>query len=918
MPGIHLQTFSKFDWLNPEKESLLTIPGSYWLCHKKNIYKFIFKYHRTVKNPMQFSYGRELLKIVRRIIKCHPNRGQQFDTSHLLVTYNCTSWTRRDKMFAILKFQQRSNAATFSHAFVLTISLKYPTVKEADADTTFKNLNVSLDTKEKITENAGESLNATTAEVHFVDAEFQDNINENKSKNCNIKTCEENIDQHAIDRDVKKQSLKSTKKMDKISIEKLDDGNEETKSIAVQKSNQEMQNNRRYKIFSSLESGIIKDDVSKWTLSNGFGFYEDSMETNICPLNDKNVLDDGRKMINETIADSDNISDQYFIEKEIQCNKRSNSSFSTISQPLQKDFRAEMKNINEHSTLEVIKRNNNESIHTKLKEHNNEMTKTDLKFEDNKQHTTIIIDNNLSTNNTYKSYKSRKQKGREFERKTISDDKVLRSSNITDLVMEGLMFTIRQDQDSVAVIEQKTKLEMDEVLENSEKVETKAGEKCLLNSSLLKLENLVTMIDSPHNEQQHKTCHAISNSTCLSPFSSFSSSTIYNLDVNSIDEKMDKLNIPTNYDKHIVKDYLNPCESRWQNKYISSSIKNNDDCSSRGMITEGNKQLMKQQDDNENNREDRNNIETEEEKRKDFIPQALQPTLVSSEKKNGGLQNGDLLTGNTDAEEANKYEISAKRFYNSPLSSYSSPRRMFAKKENSISEESASIMLAQQEANGPRIISDKAITFEQMSPTLQKVLRHTRRLSSNSKTFQCEQETQHVTSTENAFSETAISFKDNDTSLNTSSVELGADSEEIKGPKSESCLTINKDAPETIEDTKIYDNEDTRVSTREKTNESNRASRRNSSSKNGSPRKLQDITEDFYYDLLHVRNKDNAIRQRCLRRRQRSLNNSDNIKNGKVRIEMLKFIQDITEGARVVVRRLNIDNKSNLSERGST
>lgn len=37
---------------------------------------------------MQFSYGRELLKIVRRIIKCHPSQGQQFDTSHLLVTYS--------------------------------------------------------------------------------------------------------------------------------------------------------------------------------------------------------------------------------------------------------------------------------------------------------------------------------------------------------------------------------------------------------------------------------------------------------------------------------------------------------------------------------------------------------------------------------------------------------------------------------------------------------------------------------------------------------------------------------------------------------------------------------------------------------------------------------------------------------------
>lgn len=49
MPGIHVHTLSPVDWIDEEKESLLTVPGSYWLCHKKNIYKFIFKYHRTAK-----------------------------------------------------------------------------------------------------------------------------------------------------------------------------------------------------------------------------------------------------------------------------------------------------------------------------------------------------------------------------------------------------------------------------------------------------------------------------------------------------------------------------------------------------------------------------------------------------------------------------------------------------------------------------------------------------------------------------------------------------------------------------------------------------------------------------------------------------------------------------------------------------
>jgi hypothetical protein len=81
----------------------------------------------------------------------------------------------------------------------------------------------------------------------------------------------------------------------------------------------------------------------------------------------------------------------------------------------------------------------------------------------------------------------------------------LRSSDITDLVMKGLMFTIRQDKDTVTVVEQKTKLELDEVLENSEKVETKEGDPCLLNASLLRLEKMITRMQDPVTLPQHKS-----------------------------------------------------------------------------------------------------------------------------------------------------------------------------------------------------------------------------------------------------------------------------------------------------------------------------------------------------------------------------------------------------------------------------
>lgn len=737
-------------------------------------------------------------------------------------------------MFAILKFQQRTNAATFSHAFVLTIriypssehslsNLKYPAVKEADAGSTFKDLHVPLDTEEKITRTAictdkvsprkiatsqnkedqiskynedtlnkktsetkvsnlqdniknpedFESLNAiiknatTTDEVHFINKEFQDNLNENKSTNCNIKKCKRRMNQHPIDHG-------------------------------------------------------IKSDIDKWTLSSGFDFYENSMEKNICSLNDK---DDNGRTISETIVNLNNIPDQY-----------------------------------------------------------------------------------------NKSYKARKQKSKESEKKTVSDDKILRSSNITDLVMEGLMFTIRQDQDSVAVIEQKTKLEMDEVLENSEKVETKAGEKSLVNSSLLRLENLVTMIDTPREhkdkDQQHKsTCHSICNNMCLQQF--FPSDAVYNLDVNNVDEKMDKLNIRASYGKHNVniKD-LYPCE-RWPRKRISSSINNSDDCSAKEMITERSEQLKKQQDyDNKYDRKDKDNIEKEREKRNIL---EVFPSVLFSEKKNAELQNRDLLTNSTDTEETSKHEMSVKKFYSSNNSlsySLSNPKKIYTKRKNSIiSEESGSTKLSRLETNSLRIVSDKSITVEQIPLALQKVLHRTHKLSSTSNNS-----LQHDTIlTEKTTSETAISYMDNNINsniTNNSSVELTLDSEEIKSYNDESCGTIDKDSSDINKETCL-------MNTKEEINESHRASRRSSSSKNGSPRKLQDITEDFYYDLLHA-HKDNAIRQRCLRQRQRSLNNPNNIKNCEMRIEMLKFIQDITEGARVVVRRLNIDNKSNLLEKKST
>ncbi|XP_011175110.2 uncharacterized protein LOC105207379 [Solenopsis invicta] len=966
MPGIHVRSPSQLDWFDQEKESLLTIPGSYWLCHKKNIYKFIFKYHRPVRNTVQFSYGRELLKIIRRIIKCHPTQGQQFGTQHLLVTYNCTSWTRQDKMFAIMKFQQRTNAAAFSHAFVLTVrtfpssecslfDLKYPIVKEADAGATFKDLNVSLDAEEKIInttisttdkvslrndakcqtkkidqiskynaienvlsktleptinsnfqdgstedstvfrENPDQRIATTRAEMHFADnrnhnTEFHNNLQEIKSISCNTERCENNVEQHSIDC-MQEQSLRANT-TDEIK-EAGEIKKEETKFVVIQKS-------------LSLKSfpRVVKDNTGEWLLIEKFNFDEKSIEKDdTCIINNKDNLNN-KETTDESIVDSSNVH-QYLNEEETK-NTKTNL---IIDQSKQKNLQTEIKNVSkDKDCISKMTERNSKFIYTKQKDRYNETM--NLEENDRERTGTLInVDDKQFENNTHgKSSKTRKQKSKDSDRKIIPE-KVLRSSNITDLVMEGLMFTIRQDQDSIAVIEQKTKLEMDEVLENSEKVETKAGEKCLLNSSLLRLENLVTMIDSPRNKnEQHKNSHAVGNGANLPSFG-FSRDIVHDVNINYVDAEMDKSGV-FNYDRRNAINHSTLYQSQWQRQCVSPNIENNDGCSTSEISIEKAKNLMEWQ--NEQDKKCKSNIEMEK-REEDIVPE-----ISSFNKLNVGLQNTNLLMINKNNEEIGKCDKSAKEHLKSQLP-YSSLNLSKICTDTIFvnSEESNLIKLSQQEANVPRIISNKAITIEQMPPALQKVLQHTyrgRRFSSPTSSETLEQNEQKMQSS--VLTEYTVSKADDlleDKSINSNimdnslSIEFAINSEKIENNNEKSCVTIEKNVSQANRNTR---------SKNLRTTKTQRTLRRSPSLKHGSPRKLQDITEEFYYDLLHVHNKDNAIRQKCLRQKQKSLNNPD-VKNGKVHIQMLKFIQDITEGARVVVRRLNIDNKSNLLEKNS-
>lgn len=866
-------------------------------------------------------------------------------------------------MFAILKFQQRTNAATFSYAFVLTISicsssepllfdLKDPNVNEADteekADRTLicatdksslrkismcqskkedhipklndgslnnvqnsANFHNNLDAKVKNVQTEMCHVNECSTKLHYDSMMY-----ENKSIYYNATNCERGTEQHVDS--TQEESLRATKKNKfKITTSDID---QDSKSTATQKRDQEIQDKLpTCEITSSFKfsvTGIINDSVNKLSVSNRFSIDENVIKENSTrTINNRDGLDNNKNTTNEIIANSNDVSYQYF-EKEIE-NTKHNRRILNIDKHMQMNLETEVKNINKHSVTEK-RENNVKSLQVENeKEHYDKMPIVKSQGNNN-QHIKSWINahDDQSQNNTHnKWYKARKiihtingkQKDRESEKRTIPEDKVLRSSNITDLVMEGLMFTIRQDQDSVTVIEQKTKLEVDEVLENSEKVETKAGEKCLLNSSLLRLENLVTMIDSSHDKKKHcKIGNGINDNVYSPSFNIFRNNFVHNLGVNFVDKRLDNSSI-SNYDDLNATSYLTSYES--QGRSLSYNIKNDNSCLVSGnTIGHKGEQLIEWQNNNEQNGKDKcyNKMEKEEQTRSGI---SLQFPIFSSDKAE--LQNKDLATNDIDIKGTGKSDTSTKR-HNTLLSfCLSGSSKMIDREISTTSQQSNSNKLPRQETNLPRIISDKTITVEQIPLALQSIVRTYRKRKFSSVTNsdelqrECKMQQHNVmTLAGNAISNIASSDREctNSHAANNSSfIKLdSSDSEGMKRKKNKSCAVINKNNQETATCAKNI---------KEKSNDIQRTSRRNS--KHGSPRKLQDITEDFYYDLL-MHNKDNAVQQRCLRHRRRSLNNPDDFKNNKVRIEMLKFIQDIT-GARVVVKRLNIERKETVN-----
>ncbi|CAG5108175.1 Protein of unknown function [Cotesia congregata] len=410
MPGIHVRTPDKFDWFYREKEPILTVPGSYWLCHKKSIYKFTFKYHRQSKDNKQFNYGKDLMKVIRRIIKSQPRQGQQFGTQHLLVTYNHSSWTRQDKMFAMLKFREKTSATAFSRAFILTVkivstNLNYKNETKLDDDLVEYNTDKKPNKWSEIIkkQNSEESIN-TSQNIQSASITFKQEEICNNSPKCQITNFDDISDSVKIPFS---SSVNSNSCIEKSSASFLPE---------------------------LKESPFIEECISK---------LQDLSKT-------EHTINDKAESFNE-VQESVDMPYQYLIEREIE--------------------RTNLKGTGNPNVQSLIPKNVPEKP-----------------TRDSRNESAVFRAKSVSTSN-------------------IIDNATARSANITDLVMEGLMFTITQNQDSIKVFEQKTKSEPDEVLENSEKAETLEGSKHLINSSLFKLENLITKIEmsnSPQIQSEHE------------------------------------------------------------------------------------------------------------------------------------------------------------------------------------------------------------------------------------------------------------------------------------------------------------------------------------------------------------------------------------------------------------------------------
>ncbi|KZC11287.1 hypothetical protein WN55_02379 [Dufourea novaeangliae] len=464
------------------------------------------------------------------------------------------------------------------------------------------------------------------------------------------------------------------------------------------------------------------------------------------------------------------------------------------------------------------------------------------------------------------------------KRKRASNKMTSRSSDITDLVMEGLMFTIRQGENTVAVIEQKTKLEVDEVLENSEKIETKKGEKCLRNSSLLGLENLITMIESSRNTNvEQKYQNTITQENHTSKGTHFPNASL-NKDSNTANK----------------------------NQYIQAYEKN------VKFAEDEDSQYEEDEDEVEEEIEEEEEAEEEE----DIIPEALQdqlfqPPVHSFEKVNkseDAMINKDLLMDDTDTDVSIRFGVTTERnlvFNKTHESQYKSMPNNNTNKSKS---------------NVPTIISNQIITTDQIPLQLQKILKN--RLSTRyTLTNERERNENNMVDHKMQTSEQKdISFHvqlknqrlncntlESTQSLENRQISLASNSETRESVSSVVSAVEQKDL--NISENRLRENEE---ELQKQSVSTDRIEVLSSSI-------VQDVTQEFYQDLTYLQKKKDLTNQYLnLRSRSKLTNTLRDTHTSEARVEMIKFFHDITRGAKVVVKRMSTKSIHSIIKKSSS
>lgn len=732
-------------------------------------------------------------------------------------------------MFALLKFKERSVAA-FSHAFVLTIKIL-----------------LSLENIEQNTNSLKQFPFSDKSEVQTDEESVCVNTKKDKKENkCSTYSSRSDISKKHKEYNIQDQALepknKNTELGDNLIVSDLTGATANEESV---KDKSNFENNSRVpktsKISSNANNIQLSNSSSKLLEANKYTNKKDFTERKSVSNTNKLQKDNS---VDSTNVDSINLPYQYLMEKEVEDAK-------------QKISNNEIKN-------NIVMHNRDE--------------------QSSKRHKLEEIDEKYFSNPAAQDSPSPKR------RKHSSDNLTARSSDITNLVMEGLMFTIRQGQDAVAVIEQKTKLEIDEVLENSEKIETTKGQKCLRNSSLLGLENLITMLELPKKTEAKRKCkNAVIQENMLEG------------------QPTSKLLLPANngIKQQNVESYLKYMQ--WEPNIISEA----------GASFTYNNENSKIYDEREYSKNtkiiENEDTECEEEEEEDIVPEALQDEIFQQsmscfqkrDKLSDKLEvsmNKDLLMDDMDTEELTKSEALESKL-NPFLDTNLLP------KVHELSAESTTNEVHKYNThcrtNVPIIVSNEIITADQIPLALQKILEN--KLSTVSRFETSGQETCQEKDTD-------FSLQLKDHAVHSNILQSTQYPGNSQTPMHSINRTLNESTLSVMPNVEL-ENVSARDCNLELSREEPQKLNVNMNKKEQLlPNKLQDITHEFCQELLHLQRRENLIDQKCLRSRKSLKDVGDN----EARLEMIKFFHDITRGAKVVIRRMSTKSIHNILKKSSS